>query len=986
MAREPSTSHPSAAKASKRTTARKRPAPRPAGADIRLLGSAGPAVCRLAITRTPWDLPIDSLVIPGGRDGVGRLGDALFAATDPEIFFEEERVTAASADEPAVARIRWSPAVPGRSVRWVILANAHEAGTTEAPAPATLDAAARATRACIGVAAAGRHAAMGLPLIGAGAAGLDRAAVADVVVAGVRNALRDLAADASLREVVFVAEDEESAVAIEAAWQGYRSQPFANDRPDGPDLLGIRDEVEALADMLLLRDVQPPLAVGVLGGWGSGKSFVMHLMRDRLKEIRAAALAEDECWEGDRLSPFVGHVYPIEFNAWTYARADLWAALMQTTLNELDRQLGLERRLVAARRDLRDGAEWRRLQELPEALHALYEQSSVPDNTEDLFASLNLVHAAERQELDKKQARLAELRAEEARAEREVEARVDTALAVPVDAARWAPFRALLADVVGTAAEDVQTWLAKEAPETTELRDGVAVTTQDARQVAVALRALRPPDRVVAKSVLRKHWLAATVFLVVSFAAPPALAWLHARLGELTVSAGFLAALAALTSALRVVRGWAAVGTRFADRLAEWQAAVAEDVHRIEATRDAQVDATKRADSALAKVRDEIARTSHDVELLRQRVGLVGEFRSVADLVKERLESGTYQQRLGVMQQISEDLASLSRSLTTTDRDVDRDPKRALFPRGPARVVLFIDDLDRCPPPKVVEVLEAVQLLLATNLFVVVAAIDVRYVTKALEKVYEGVLDAGSEPSGADYLEKIIQIPYRTRPLTTGAAHRFLSGQLRVATDAPSYDADDPDGAAGHLRTASGDDAPDTAAPRGTAAIARDLLFTRHELDLLARCCTVLAVSPRASKRVANVAKLFRMVWARRGMATPTLDETATLALLVAVAAAHPEVQRDALAHLSTVARDTAPADLTVTLALLSLPGPPPTAGPRRQEQHRSWRAAVEAAGEQQVFAEPALLGFRLGAAKVTDVARVLEFVSAFCFVADTSS
>jgi hypothetical protein len=34
------------------------------------------------------------------------------------------------------------------------------------------------------------------------------------------------------------------------------------------------------------------------------------------------------------------------------------------------------------------------------------------------------------------------------------------------------------------------------------------------------------------------------------------------------------------------------------------------------------------------------------------------------------------------------------------------------------RIVLYVDDLDRCPPPRVVEVLEAVHLLLAGRLFV----------------------------------------------------------------------------------------------------------------------------------------------------------------------------------------------------------------------------------------------------------------------------
>ncbi|MEN8445555.1 MAG: P-loop NTPase fold protein, partial [Cyanobacteria bacterium J06555_13] len=91
-----------------------------------------------------------------------------------------------------------------------------------------------------------------------------------------------------------------------------------------------------------------------------------------------------------------------------------------------------------------------------------------------------------------------------------------------------------------------------------------------------------------------------------------------------------------------------------------------------------------------------------------------------------------------------------------------------------------IDDLDRCPPTRVVEVLEAVQLLLNTKLFVVVMGIDDRYIARALEQVYQGVLKRGGQPSGIDYLEKIIQIPYRMRPISPANIENYLRDQLNI--------------------------------------------------------------------------------------------------------------------------------------------------------------------------------------------------------------
>ncbi len=113
-----------------------------------------------------------------------------------------------------------------------------------------------------------------------------------------------------------------------------RGQAFANDRPVGPDRLNIETEVHALAETLALKEMKPPLVVGVLGGWGWGKSFVLHLLEERLRDIRCYDRTQPPDKEGDGKNelPYVGHPYVIRFDAWTYAKQGLWASLMQTIL------------------------------------------------------------------------------------------------------------------------------------------------------------------------------------------------------------------------------------------------------------------------------------------------------------------------------------------------------------------------------------------------------------------------------------------------------------------------------------------------------------------------------------------------------------------------------------------------------------------------------------------------------------------------------
>lgn len=93
------------------------------------------------------------------------------------------------------------------------------------------------------------------------------------------------------------------------------------------------------------------------------------------------------------------------------------------------------------------------------------------------------------------------------------------------------------------------------------------------------------------------------------------------------------------------------------------------------------------------------------------------------------------------------------------------------------RIALYIDDLDRCPPDKVVEVLQAVHLLLTFPLFVVLVAVDVRWVRKALLQHYPNLMAGAGEQletaSVSDYLEKIFQIPYWMRPMDSASVNSF---------------------------------------------------------------------------------------------------------------------------------------------------------------------------------------------------------------------
>ncbi len=70
------------------------------------------------------------------------------------------------------------------------------------------------------------------------------------------------------------------------------------------------------------------------------------------------------------------------------------------------------------------------------------------------------------------------------------------------------------------------------------------------------------------------------------------------------------------------------------------------------------------------------------------------------------------------------------------------------------RVVIFIDDLDRCSPNKALEVLESIKLFLDIEGFVFIIGLSHKTVTKLISHAYKS-----TGVKGEDYIKKIIQIP-----------------------------------------------------------------------------------------------------------------------------------------------------------------------------------------------------------------------------------
>ncbi|MDP6706978.1 MAG: SUMF1/EgtB/PvdO family nonheme iron enzyme [Alphaproteobacteria bacterium] len=88
---------------------------------------------------------------------------------------------------------------------------------------------------------------------------------------------------------------------------------------------------------------------------------------------------------------------------------------------------------------------------------------------------------------------------------------------------------------------------------------------------------------------------------------------------------------------------------------------------------------------------------------------------------------------------------------------------------GGGRIVFFIDDLDRCQPEQAFSLLEALKLYLNLPNCVYFMAVDHTVVVKAVQERTEH-----DEDSTAQYLEKIVQLPFFIPPIHVENAERYV--------------------------------------------------------------------------------------------------------------------------------------------------------------------------------------------------------------------
>lgn len=120
--------------------------------------------------------------------------------------------------------------------------------------------------------------------------------------------------------------------------------------------------------------------------------------------------------------------------------------------------------------------------------------------------------------------------------------------------------------------------------------------------------------------------------------------------------------------------------------------------------------------------------------------------------VKALLRTGSYQERITQLAKMSKQFEGFVKELV-----------------GEGRLIIFIDDLDRCPAKAIPEVLEAIRLFAAEKRCIYVLGLDQRAVLGAIQETHKL-----TEPEASRYFEKLVQIPFQIPPLSAATIQEFL--------------------------------------------------------------------------------------------------------------------------------------------------------------------------------------------------------------------
>lgn len=127
----------------------------------------------------------------------------------------------------------------------------------------------------------------------------------------------------------------------------------------------------------------------------------------------------------------------------------------------------------------------------------------------------------------------------------------------------------------------------------------------------------------------------------------------------------------------------------------------------------------------------------------------------------------------GLREKYLRDVDSDADSVVNNVRNFKSEFEKSLDVNEIKRVVVLIDDLDRCQPESIIEILEVIKLFLSVNKTTFIIAADENVIQYAIKKKYPSI-DGFNVELDREYIEKIIQLPIQIPELSSKDIQNYL--------------------------------------------------------------------------------------------------------------------------------------------------------------------------------------------------------------------
>lgn len=156
---------------------------------------------------------------------------------------------------------------------------------------------------------------------------------------------------------------------------------------------------------------------------------------------------------------------------------------------------------------------------------------------------------------------------------------------------------------------------------------------------------------------------------------------------------------------------------------------------------------------------------------------LTGGMLSLTDITVSQITNALKKKAEGISEeQITEALNSLKtdNSIRKEIKNFHKDFEEILKETKIKHLVIFIDELDRCSPETILDVIEAMRLFLFAKGTSFVIGADQRLIEYAIKTKYKDVIGNNLD-IGKEYMEKVIQYPVNIPPLSTTEVEQYIS-------------------------------------------------------------------------------------------------------------------------------------------------------------------------------------------------------------------